>query len=33
VTVPSSLSKGAAQIVLKNPDGSDYSLDAGFIVQ
>jgi hypothetical protein len=33
VTVPASLSTGAVQIVLTNPDGSTYSLDAGFEVQ
>lgn len=33
VTVPASLSSGAVQIVLTNPDGSTYSLDAGFRVQ
>jgi len=33
VTVPSSLSSGAVQIALTNPDGSTFSLDAGFEVQ
>lgn len=33
VTVPTTFATGAAQITLTNPDGSTYSLDAGFNVQ
>jgi hypothetical protein len=33
VTIPSSLAPGVAQIVLAKPDGSTYSLDAGFTTQ
>jgi hypothetical protein len=33
VVLPGSLSRGAVQFVLTNPDGSKFSLDAAFVVQ
>ena len=33
VTIPTGVQKGAAQITLKTPDNSQFTLDAAFLVQ